>query len=417
MKAMDLSKTLESFDFGMEEASVVCHKTDNLVELIKTAPESELNNTAMQVLYQAIEGLQERSGVFYSTVALESAKTPMELKTVTLEGLKEFAKQVWEAIKKAVLALYNKIKEYFTSGEKQVKDMKEDLKDAQQEFKDVEKSILKADKETVSVVMELVGPSPYLIHKSLYRVSNPVKKIELHDIVTNLKNYAMSSKEHHLLEGISDFKEDIVKLIDTLSADSFDTAIFDKVYAIMHNYASEDKLTDGAVGGMRQHKDVVTKLEFDSEYASKRFVISFGVNKKTPDENATALVTDQVIGRVHVSRDAEKLLIEGVESRDAYHLVGAIEENLDYLTKQVGVSKELLSMLSAIQEMIADIDSGKMGNLHSGHSLTLTVITKAINAIVKLFDAMRTDYGKVVQEHLNLYVKMVEELKTKVSPQ
>jgi hypothetical protein len=146
-------------------------------------------------------------------------------------------------------------------------------------------------------------------------------------------------------------------------------------------------------------------------------VVSFGVAKKKIDEGATTLVTDQVIGKVHVSRDTEKLVIEGVESRDMYHLVSAVEENLDYLTKQVSVSKELLSMLSAIQDMIADIDAGKMGNLHSGHALTLTAITKAINAIIKLFGTIRTDYGKVVSEHLNLYMRMVDELKSKVQPQ
>lgn len=414
---MDLVKHIESFDFGMEEASVVCQRTDNLVELIKTAPEANLNDTTMQVLYQAIEGFQERSGVFYNTLALESAKTPLELKTATLEGLKEFAANVWQAIKKAIAALYNKIKEYFSSGEKQVKDLKDDLKDAQKEFKDVEDSILKADKEATSVVMELVGPSPYLIHKTLYGASSPVKKTNLHDVVTNLKNYAMTSKEHHLLDGISDFKEDIDRLVNSLGADSFDTGIFDKVYVIMNNYVSDKKLTDSAVAGMRQHKNVLTKLEFDSEYASKRYIVSFGVAKKKVDEDATALMTDQVIGKVHISRDTEKLLVEGVESRDMGHLVSAVEENLDYLTKQVGVSKELLGMLSAIEDMIADIDAGKLGNLHSGHSLTLAAITKAINAIIKLFGTIRTDYGKVVSEHLNLYMRMVEELKSRVQPQ
>lgn len=412
----NLARDLDYFDYALEQASVAYSKTDGLVELIKTAPERELNNTAMQVLNHAIESLQERSGVFYNTLALESVQSTEELRSVTLEGFKEFVSKIWEAIKKAIIALYNKIKEYFTSGEREVKNMKDDLDKAKSEFKDVEKSILKADKEATSVVMELVGPSPYLIHNSLYKSSNPVKKIELHDIVTNLKNYAMTSEEHHLLEGIEDYREDIAKLIAALDGSTFDTTILDKVYAIMNNYASEKKLEYSAVVGMRQHKDVSTTKAFDSTYGSKRFEISFSVSKKKEGEDTSALVTDQIVSKVHSSRDAEKLLIDGVESRDAYHLVTAVEENLDYLTKQVEVSKDLLNTVSNLQTLMQSIDSGKLGTIHSGHVLTLSVISKSINSILKLFNSMRGDYSKVVGEHLNLYVKMVEELKTKVAP-
>lgn len=421
MNELSLVSDLDRFDFGLEEAASVLTQSGNLYDVFKDAPGSELNNTAMQTLHQAIESMQERTGVFYSTVSMESSTTATELKTYTLEGLKEFGKSVWQAIVKALAALYAKIKEFFTGNERKVKKMKEDLKKADEDYKQASKDAVKADKEATEVYFELDNPAHQLLHKSLYTGSNKASGVsvttELHDIVSHLNDYVMKSKEHHLIEGISDFKEKLLVVLDSVDADKLKsdtdskTLVVDKLYTVMDNYVNGSTLHYEVNVNKAKFKDVTTHTEFDAEYGGKRYVIDFSTSKSTDPLSVNNLRTDGIISRVRSAIDVEKLIIKGVESRDVYHLSDALSLNMENQTKGVLVSKELLSLVEHLTNMVKSAEKDESLGSDNKYVIILSLVIKAVNAIVKLFTVIHSDVSATVTAHFNLYLKFIEELK------
>jgi hypothetical protein len=403
MEQVEIIGNINNFEMACDEASRVCAESDYLKSVISEAPEKDLNNTTMQVLNQAIESMKARSGVEYNKVALEGVGSLEELKAVSMEGLKEFVIKIWQSIKNAFTLLYNKIKEFFTSNERKAAELKKDIDKVNKDFKDIEKDVLKADKETVGVKVEILGPSPYLIHKSLYKGSGDQRQIDLHTTVSNLADYAMKSREHHLMEYVRDFKEDILSLVDGVNAATGDSTIVNQVYAILNNYVSEKKLTSEQVANIRKHKDLETVDEFDSEYGNKRYNIRFSIAKSDQGDEADVLNTDQVISKIHTVKDISRLDITGVEVQDGKHLANALSDNYDELINYVKISRELTTIGIAVQGMISDIENKTGGDINSNHVVTLTVVSKAINAIVKLFSVMQGDTMQVLKEHTALF--------------
>ena len=403
MEQVEIVGSIDSFELACDEAARVCEESDYLKSVISDAPEKDLNNTTMQVLNQAIESMKARSGVEYNKMALESAGSLEELKAVSMEGLKEFVIKIWQSIKNAFTLLYNKIKEFFTGNERKAAELKKDIDKVNKDFKDVEKDVLKADKETIGVKVEILGPSPYLIHKSLYKGSGDQREIDLHTTVSNLADYAMKSREHHLMEYVRDFKEDILSLVDGVDAATGDSTIVNQVYAILNNYVSEKKLTGEQVANIRKHKDLETVDEFDSEYGNKRYSIKFSIAKGDQGNEADVLNTDQVISKIHTVKDISRLDITGVEVQDGKHLANALSDNYDELINYVKISRELTTIGIAVQGMISDIENKTGGDINSNHVVTLTVVSKAINAIVKLFSVMQGDTMQVLKEHTALF--------------
>lgn len=421
MNELKLVSDLDRFDFGLEEAASVLTQSSNLYNVFKSAPESELNNTAMQTLHQAIESMQERTGVFYSTVSMESSTTATELKTYTLEGLKDFAKNVWEAIKKALLALYNKIKSFFTDNERQVKKMKDDLKKADEDYKQASKDALKADKEATEVYFELDNPAHQLLHKTLYKGSNKATGVsvttELHDIVSKLNDYVMKSKEHHLIEGIADFKEKILVVLDSVDPDKLKTdndpktLVVDKLFTVMDNYVTGSNLSYEVNVNKAKFKDVNSHTEFEAEYGGKRYVIDFSTSKSTDPLSVNNLRTDGIISRVRSAIEVEKLIIKGVESRDVYHLSDALSLNMENQTKGVTVSKELLSLVEHLTDLVKSASVDEALSNDNKYVIIMSLVIKAVNAIIKLFTVIHSDVSATVTAHFNLYLKFIEELK------
>ncbi len=394
---------INEFEQACEDAVRVYCEGSELNTIVSQSPEQDLNNTTMQVINQAIESMKARSGLPYNTLSMESAKTKQELKTVSMEGIKDFIRRVWEAIKKAFIVLVKKIKDFFIGNEAVADKIKENLDKANDDFEGIQKDVLKTDKEAVSLIAVIDSPSPYLLHKSLYKGSGNEREIDLHDLVTNLASYPMKSREHHLLEYIRDFKEDVLKLVDGIDTKVGSPDISNQVYCILNNFISEDKLNPEQVANLRKYKDVETKDEFDSEYGSKRYIVNFCICKEDGGSEAEALKTEQIIAKSHVSKQVDKLTITGVEVQDVKHLVNALSDNYTELTNYVKISRELMDVSMAVQGMIIDIENNAIGDIDLNHVIALTVINKAINAVTRLFSVMQGDVTKVLQNHTDLY--------------
>jgi hypothetical protein len=179
MENLSIAEHITEFDNACDDAVSVYCRGNELKQIVLEAPEGEISATTMNVLNQAIEGLVERSGVSYSTLAMESASTRTELKTVSVEGLGKFISEVWERIKAAFLALVKRIKEFFTNGERKADQIKEDIQEAKDEMKEVEKEAVKKDVEGKELEVVIENPSPFILHKSYFKANSKHVSVKL----------------------------------------------------------------------------------------------------------------------------------------------------------------------------------------------------------------------------------------------
>lgn len=414
MENEELVQRIEVFEDACDEACNVYRQGSELKQIVLEAPEGDISSTTMNVLNQAIEGLVERSGVFYSTLAMESASTKSELKQISVEGLGNFIREVWKKIKEAFFALVNKIKEYFTGVERKAEKIEEDIKAAVEEMKEVEKEAVKKDTEGVELKVSIDNPSPFILHKSYYKSSGGEVNVKLHDLVNNFNNYCMKSREHHLLEWVRDFKEDMMAILDKVDPKASNPDVINAVYAVMNNYVSDKKLTPEQVSGIRKFKGLETVEEFDADYGNKRFVMKFGVGKEEGKNSSEVLYTEQVISKAHRVGEITKVTFTAVEVLDMKHLSNSLTDNYEELKNYLKISKEVNALNLAVLDMIRDIENGSGDEIDPGHVVTLGLINKGINAVSKLFGVMQSDVMSVLVEHTKLYSLFTEEFKAKV---
>ena len=414
MEHLGIDQHITEFTNACDDAINVYRQGNELKQIVLEAPEGEISATTMNVLNQAIEGLVERSGVSYSTLAMESASTRTELKTVSVEGLGNFIREVWRKIKEAFLALVKRIKEFFTGNERKAEQIKEDIQDAKEEMKDVEKEAVKKDVEGKELEVVIENPSPYILHKSYFKGNQKEVTVKFHDLVDNFANYCMKSREHHLLEWVRDFKEDMLAILDKVDPKASNPNVINEVYSVLHNYVSEKKITADQVTGTRKFKGMETVEEFDSDYGNKRYVIKFGVEKEEGKNSSEALYTEQIIARAHRANEIVKITYTGVEVMDMKHLANALTDNYTELTNYIKISKELNALNMAVVDMIRDIENGAGEDLDPTHVVTLGVINKGINAISKLFGVMQSDVMAVMTGHTKLYTLFTEKFKAEL---
>lgn len=414
MQNQHVVQAIEMFENASDEAANVYRQGNELKQIILEAPEGEINNTTMNILHQAIEGLVERSGVFYSTLSMESACTRTELKTVSVEGLGNFIREVWEKIKKAFFALVDKIKEFFIGNERKAEKIKENIDKAVDDLKEVQEEALKKDEEGTELVVDIENPSPAILHKSYMKKPSSVVSVKFHDLVQNFANYCMKSREHHLLEWVSDFKEDMLSLLDIVNPKMANPEIINEVYAILNNYVSEKKLTALEVSNIRKFKGLSVTEEFDSDYGNKRYVVKFGVGKEEGNNSSESLYTEQIISKAFKINDVDRLSVSGVEVLDMKHLENALLDNHKELANYIKISKEINALNLAVLDMIKDIDKGADGEVDPSHVVTLGLISKTINAVSKLFSTLQSDVMLVLVEHTKLYSLFTQKFKEKL---
>lgn len=411
MEKIDISSSITQFNDACDEATSVYIKGKELQQIVLEAPESDINSTSMNLLNQAIESLVERSGVCYSTLAMESASSRAELKQISVEGLGNFIREVWEKIKQAFFALVKKIKEFFTGNERKAEAIKDELDKAKEESKEIEKEAIKKDVEGKELEVVIENPSPFILHKSYYKNNPKEVTVKFHDLVENLANYCMKSREHHLMEWVRDFKEDVMKLLDSVDPKAANPDVINEVYAILNNYISEKKLTGEQVGGMRKFKSLETVEEFDSDYGNKRYVMKFAVSKVGESNGAEQLMTEQAIAKAYKTTEVVKLTVTGVEVLDMKHLMNALSDNYTELSNYIKISRDINSLNIAVVDMIREIDGKVTGEMDVSHVVTLSLINKCINAVSKLFTVMQSDVMSVMKEHTALYMLFNDKFK------
>lgn len=414
MENLSIAEHITEFDNACDDAVSVYCRGNELKQIVLEAPEGEISATTMNVLNQAIEGLVERSGVSYSTLAMESASTRTELKTVSVEGLGKFISEVWERIKAAFLALVKRIKGFFTNGERKADKIKEDIQDAKDEMKEVEKEAVKKDAEGKELEVVIENPSPFILHKSYFKANSKQVSVKFHDLVDNFANYCMKSREHHLLEWVRDFKEDMLSILDKVDPKASNPDVISEVYSALHNYVSEKKLSADQITGTRKFKGMETVEEFDSDYGNKRYVMKFGVGKNEGKDGSDSLYTEQMIAKAYRTNEIEKITFTAVEVLDMKHLANALTDNYTELANYIKISKEINALNMAVVDMIRDIENGASGDLDPGHVVTLGLVNKGINAISKLFGVMQADVMSVMTEHVKLYTLFTEKFKSEL---
>lgn len=414
MENLSIAEHITEFDNACDDAVSVYCRGNELKQIVLEAPEGDISATTMNVLNQAIEGLVERSGVSYSTLAMESASTRTELKQISVEGLGKFIVEVWERIKAAFLALVKRIKEFFTGGERKAEQIDKEIKQAKEEMKDVEKEAVKKDVEGKELEVTIENPSPFILHKSYFKANAKHVSVKFHDLVDNFANYCMKSREHHLMEWVRDFKEDMLGILDKVDPKASNPEVINEVYAVLHNYVSEKKLSTDQVRGGRAYKAMETVEEFDSDYGNKRYVIKFGVGKEEGKSSSDALYTEQMIAKAYRSNEIEKITFTGVEVMDMKHLENALTDNYKELVNYIKISKGINALNMAVVDMIRDIENGAGSDLDPGHVVTLGLINKGINAVSKLFGVIQTDVMTTMTEHTKLYALFTEEFKAKL---
>lgn len=411
MDNLNIVQSISEFSDACDDAVNVYCQGKELQEIVLEAPEGDINATTMNVLNQAIEGLVERSGVFYSTLAMESASSRAELKQISVEGLGNFIREVWEKIKQAFFALVKKIKEFFTGNERKAEAIKDELDKAKEESKEIEKEAIKKDVEGKELEVVIENPSPFILHKSYYKNNPKEVTVKFHDLVENLANYCMKSREHHLMEWVRDFKEDVMKLLDSVDPKAANPNVINEVYSILNNYISEKKLTGEQVGGMRKFKSLETVEEFDSDYGNKRYVMKFAVSKVGESNGAEQLMTEQAIAKAYKTTEVVKLTVTGVEVLDMKHLMNALSDNYTELSNYIKISRDINSLNIAVVDMIREIDGKVTGEMDVSHVVTLSLINKCINAVSKLFTVMQSDVMSVMKEHTALYMLFNDKFK------
>lgn len=414
MENLSIVQHITEFDNACDDAVNVYRQGNELKQIVLEAPEGDISATTMNVLNQAIEGLVERSGVSYSTLAMESASTRTELKQISVEGLGKFIVEVWERIKAAFLALVKRIKEFFTGGERKAEQIDKEIKEAKEEMKDVEKEAVKKDVEGKELEVTIENPSPFILHKSYFKANAKHVSVKFHDLVDNFANYCMKSREHHLMEWVRDFKEDMLAILDKVDPKASNPEVINEVYAVLHNYVSEKKLSTDQVRGGRTYKAMETVEEFDSDYGNKRYVIKFGVGKEEGKSSSDTLYTEQMIAKAYRVNEIEKITFTGVEVMDMKHLENALTDNYKELVNYIKISKEINALNMAVVDMIRDIENGAGSDLDPGHVVTLGLINKGINAVSKLFGVIQTDVMTTMSEHTKLYTLFTEEFKAKL---
>lgn len=414
MENLSIVQHITEFDNACDDAVNVYRQGNELKQIVLEAPEGEISATTMNVLNQAIEGLVERSGVSYSTLATESASTRTELKTVSVEGLGKFIGEVWERIKAAFFALVKRIKDFFTNGERKADQIKEDIQDAKDEMKEVEKEAVKKDVEGKELEVTIENPSPFILHKSYFKANSKHVSVKFHDLVDNFANYCMKSREHHLLEWVRDFKEDMLSILDKVDPKASNPGVISEVYSALHNYVSEKKLSADQITGTRKFKGMETVEEFDSDYGNKRYVMKFGVGKNEGKDGTDSLYTEQMIAKAYRTNEIEKITFTAVEVLDMKHLANALTDNYTELANYIKISKEINALNMAVVDMIRDIENGASGDLDPGHVVTLGLVNKGINAISKLFGVMQADVMSVMTEHVKLYTLFTEKFKSEL---
>ena len=414
MENLSIDQHITEFTNACDDAVNVYRQGNELKQIVLEAPEGDISSTTMNVLNQAIEGLVERSGVSYSTLAMESASTRTELKQVSVEGLGNFIREVWRKIKEAFLALVKRIKEFFTSGERKADKIKEDIKDAKEEMKEVEKEAVKRDVEGKELEVVIENPNPYILHKSYFKGSQKEVTVKFHDMVDNFANYCMKSREHHLLEWVRDFKEDMMAILDRIDPKASNPNVINEVYSALHNYVSEKKYNPQEIANIRAMKPIEIVEEFDSDYGNKRYEMKFGVGKEEGNNNSETLHTEQMIAKAYRVSEIVKITFTGVEVMDMKHLQNALNDNSTELINYIKIAKELNALNMAVVDMIRDIENGASGDLDPNHVVTLGLVNKSINAVTKLFSVIQTDVMNTIIEHTKLYALFTEKFKAEL---
>lgn len=414
MQEINIGEHIEQYSDARDEAVNVYRQGSELKQIVLEAPEGEISATTMNVLNQAIEGLVERSGVPYSTLAMESAATRQELKQISVEGFSNYIREVWKKIKEAFLSLVKRVKEYFTNSERVAEKVQKDHQQDRKEMAAVEKEAVKKDLEGKELQVVIDNPNPYILHKSYYKARQEEVTVKFHDLVDNYANYCMKSREHHLLEWVRDFKEDIVAILDKVDVKGTNPEIINEVYSTLHNYVSEDKTTAQKVSGTRKFKEMQTNEEFDSDYGNKRYVVKFGVSKDDGRNASDALQTGQVITKAHRTDQITKVTFTGVEVLDMKHLANAIDDNIREVDNYLRISKEINALNMAVVDMMRSIEDNAEGDIDPSHVVTLGIIDKGINTVSRMFSTILSDVIATTKAHSDLYSHFSDQFKSEL---
>lgn len=134
------------FDHTQYATDVALESIASATQLMNVvANNNSTDKVAYSVLKTAVEQLKERTGVYTSSVALEDL-SPLNYKSEGIEDIKRFVAKVWEAIKKALSFVKEKVKEFFAWIFKAKTDVVKQAEEAEKQADELEKEIRKAPK-------------------------------------------------------------------------------------------------------------------------------------------------------------------------------------------------------------------------------------------------------------------------------
>ena len=142
-KIQEIGQVFDQTQYATDVALESIVSATQLMNVV--ANNNSTDKVAYSVLKTAVEQLKERTGVYTSSVALEDL-SPLNYKSEGIEDIKKFVAKVWEAIKKALSFVKEKVKEFFAWIFKTKTDVVKQAEEAQKKADELEKELHKAPK-------------------------------------------------------------------------------------------------------------------------------------------------------------------------------------------------------------------------------------------------------------------------------
>ena len=142
-KIQEIGQVFDQTQYATDVALESIASATQLMNVV--ADNNSTDKVAYSVLKTAVEQLKERTGVYTSSVALEDL-SPLNYKSEGIEDIKKFVAKVWEAIKKALSFVKEKVKEFFAWMFKAKTDVVKQAEEAQKKADELEKELHKAPK-------------------------------------------------------------------------------------------------------------------------------------------------------------------------------------------------------------------------------------------------------------------------------
>ena len=142
-KIQDIGEVFEQTQYATDVALESIVSANRLMSVV--ANNNSTDKTAYAVLKTAVEQLKERTGVYTTSTALEDL-SPLNYKSEGIEDIKKFVAKVWDAIKKALSFVKEKVKEFFAWIFKTKTDVVKQAEEAEKQAEELEKELRKAPK-------------------------------------------------------------------------------------------------------------------------------------------------------------------------------------------------------------------------------------------------------------------------------